>query len=69
VALLLVIGGWGLVTYAKSSIERGARWQGVAFDHGLALVFVCDPQTGINRAFFFVWPWRKVALEKRDPGA
>jgi len=67
--LVLAVADWALVTYARSSIARGARWKGISFERGVSLVFVCDPRSGIDRTFFFLWPWRKVELEKRDPGA
>jgi hypothetical protein len=64
-ASLLVITTSGLVLYARHAIQRGARWQGVSLQNeGLALVFMCEPQSGIRRAFFFVRPWARVELEK-----
>lgn len=63
------IGIGSVVWYAKRCIEREARWTGLSRDGGLALVFVCDPRTGIRRAFFHVWPWKKIVLEKINSGA
>jgi hypothetical protein len=37
--------------------------------HFSALVYRCAPDSGIKRAFFFLWPWKKVELEKVDSGA
>lgn len=58
-----------LVAYGKQCIGRGARWMGFSFEGGLALVFMCEPQSGIRRAFFYVVPFKKVSLEKIDSGA
>jgi hypothetical protein len=58
-----------VVLHAKQCIQRGARWTGISLDGGLALVFVCEPQSGIRRAFFHVWPWKKIVLEKINSGA
>ncbi|HXU81555.1 MAG TPA: hypothetical protein VN914_09160 [Polyangia bacterium] len=62
---LLVITTSALVLYGRHSIQRGASWKGVRLrDDGLALVFRCDPASGIDHAYFFVSPWARVKLEK-----
>jgi hypothetical protein len=54
-----------LVLYAGHAIQRGARWQGATLRRdGLALVFLCEPTSGIRHAYFFVAPWARVKLEK-----
>ena len=58
-----------LVAYGKHCIGRGARWTGFSLEGGLALVFMCEPESGIRRAFFYVVPFKKVSLEKIDSGA
>lgn len=58
-----------LVNYGKSRIERDAVWTGFSFSRGVALVYRCAPESGIRRAFFFLWPWKKVELQKIDSGA
>ncbi|HXU03490.1 MAG TPA: hypothetical protein VN903_21135 [Polyangia bacterium] len=68
---LAAAGGLGiafLVACGEHCIQRGARWTGVTYDDGVALVYVCDPASGIRRAYFYVWPWRRTALEKIDSG-
>ena len=60
---------WALVSYGKACVERDAVWVGFSFDRGVALVYRCGPNSGIKRAFFYVWPWKKVELEKQDSGA
>ena len=68
---VLAIAGilWALVSYGKSCVERDAVWTGFSLDRGIALVYRCAPDSGIKRAFFFLWPWRRVELEKKDSGA
>ena len=63
----LAIGA--MVAYGKHCIQRGARWTGVSFDRGVAFVFVCEPESRIRHALFYVWPWKKVELEKFETGA
>lgn len=58
-----------LVSYGKSCVERNAVWEGFSFERGVALVYRCSPDSGIRRAYFFIWPWKKVELEKMDVGA
>ena len=60
---------WALIAYGKYCVDRNAVWSGVSFDRGVALVYRCSPDSGIKRAFFFLWPWKKVELEKVDSGA
>jgi hypothetical protein len=50
-------------------IQRGTRWAGVSFSDGISLVFSCEPQSGIRSARFHLWPWKKIELEKINPGA
>lgn len=70
VPVLVIVGAfWALMSYGKSCVQREAAWTGFSFDRGVALVYRCDPKFGINRAFFFLWPWKKVELEKADSGA
>ena len=72
VALLVLVLGvafGALVSYGKSCVERNAVWEGLSFERGLALVYRCSPDSGIRRAYFFIWPWKKVELEKMDVGA
>ena len=58
-----------LVAWGKRSIGRGARWRGFGWgDDGLALVFMCEPESGIRRAFFYLAPLGKVSLEKINGG-
>jgi hypothetical protein len=55
----------GLVLYAQHAIQRGASWKGVAWrGDGVALVFMCEPDSGIRHAYFFLSPWAQVKLEK-----
>ena len=58
-----------LVLYGRFCVQRNAVWEGFSFDRGLALVYRCSPDSGIRRAYFFIWPWKKVELEKMDVGA
>jgi hypothetical protein len=70
--ILAAIGCLGLgllVAHGEHCIQRGARWKGFAFDDGIALVFLCDPGSGIRRAYFYLVPFNKVSLEKINPGA
>jgi hypothetical protein len=65
VLCLLVITTSGLVLYARHAIQRGASWKGLSRrSDGLALVFRCDPASGIDHAYFFLSPWAAVKLEK-----
>jgi hypothetical protein len=68
-AILGAIGTWSIVSYAQFCIQRGARWAGVSFSDGISLVFSCEPQSGIRSARFHLWPWKKIELEKINPGA
>ena len=67
-ALVCLVTGV-LVAYAKQCIGRGARWWGFALEDGIALVFICEPESGIRRAYFYLVPFKKVSLEKINPGA
>jgi len=58
-----------LVAYGKHCIQRGARWRGFSLENGIALVFICEPGSGVRRAFFYLVPFKKVELEKINPGA
>jgi len=70
IPILAVIGVlWALVAYGRYCVDRNASWSGFSFEHGVALVYRCDPHSGIKRAFFFLWPWKKVEPEKVDSGA
>ena len=69
VAAIASLGVALLVAYGKHCIQRGARWTGFSLDDGVALVFVCDPQSRILHAHFHIWPWNRVELEKMDTGA
>ena len=69
VLILGAMGTWSMVRYAEYCIKRGARWNGISFDRGIALVFTCQPGSGIRRALFYVWPWKKVEMEKVPSGA
>ena len=55
-----------LVAHGKHCIGRGARWDGFSLQGGVALVFICKPDSGIQRAFFYIVPFKKVSLEKID---
>jgi hypothetical protein len=59
---------WAVVAYGRHSIQRGARWTGITFEAGLALVYVCDPASGIRHAQFGLWPRGKVDFEKIHGG-
>jgi hypothetical protein len=41
----------------------------MSFTDGIALVFACEPQSGIRNAHFHLWPWKKIDLEKINSGA
>ena len=69
IAIIGVVGTWALVSYARSCIQRDARWVGMSFTDGIALVFACEPRSGTRRAYFHLWPWKKTELEKIDSGA
>ena len=69
VAAIACLAMAATIAYGKHCIQRGARWTGVSFDRGVALVFLCEPESRIRHAFFYVWPWEKVELEKINPGA
>jgi hypothetical protein len=67
IGAFLVVGilGWELVSYGKFCIQRRAEWKGLSLrQDGLALVYLCPPDTGVGRAYFFVWPFKTVKLEK-----
>ena len=67
-AIVCLVAG-ALVVYGKRCVGRGARWRGFAFENGIALVFICEPESGIRRAYFYLVPFKKVSLEKINPGA
>lgn len=69
IAIIGAVGTWSLVSYARSCIQRDARWVGMSFTDGIALVFACEPQSGIRNAHFHLWPWKKIDLEKINSGA
>ena len=69
IAIIGAIGTWSLVSYAQSCIQRGAGWIGISFSDGIALVFICEPQSGIRSARFYLWRWKKIELEKIGSGA
>jgi hypothetical protein len=60
---------YGAVLYGKKVINRGARWVGFSFEDGVALVYVCAPSSRIRRAYFYLWPFKRVELEKMTTGA
>jgi hypothetical protein len=65
VAVLAVIVSWQLISYGRYCIQRGAEWKGVSLRHdGLALVYLCAQESGIRHAYFFLWPFKRVTLEK-----
>jgi hypothetical protein len=67
--VLATVVFWQMVSAGKQSIQRGAHWTGVSLNHdGLAIVYLCDPDSGIRHAYFFLWPFGRVSLEKIDGG-
>jgi hypothetical protein len=68
-ALALALALWGAVSYGKGVVQRGARWRGFSFEGGIALVYECDPASRIVRAYFYLWPFKRVALQKMPTGA
>jgi len=60
---------WALVAYGKYCVSRNTAWSGFSFERGVALVYRCSPDSGIKRAFVFLWPWKEFELEKVDSGA
>jgi hypothetical protein len=66
--VVVALGITGAVLYGRQVIDRGARWRGVSFYDGVALVYVCDPASGIRHAYFYLWPFKRVTLEKMSTG-
>jgi hypothetical protein len=57
------------ISFGLMSVGAGMRWRGFALENGVALVFLCEPDSGIRRAYFYLSPRKKVSLEKINPGA
>jgi hypothetical protein len=68
-AIAVGLSLWGAVSYGKGVVQRGARWTGFSFEGGIALVYECDPAFRIVRAYFYLWPFKRVALQKMPTGA